>query len=73
MYGVPVTFDITAGGGSLTGASPLTDATGHASVGSWTLGSTPMLNVLTATAHGPAGTGFQGNPRVFDANAQPQP
>ena len=73
MYGVPVTFGITAGGGSLTGANPQTDATGHASVGSWTLGSTPMVNVLTATAHGPAGTGFQGNPRVFDANAQPQP
>ena len=71
MYGVPVTFAITAGGGSLTGANPLTDATGHATVGSWTLGPTPMLNVLTATAHGPAGTGFLGNPRTFDASAQP--
>ena len=70
MYGVPVTFDITQGGGSLTGANPLTDATGHASVGSWILGPTPGLNVLTATAHGPAGTGFAGNPRTFDARAQ---
>jgi hypothetical protein len=49
LTGVTVTFAITAGGGTLTGASVATDASGTATVGSWTLGPEPGANSLTAT------------------------
>ena len=38
--GVSVTFAVATGGGSVTGGSATTDATGIATVGSWTLGTT---------------------------------
>jgi hypothetical protein len=38
VSGVSVTFSIGSGGGSLTGASAVTNAQGIATVGSWTLG-----------------------------------
>lgn len=47
-----VTFTVTGGGGSVTGASVKTDGTGTATVGSWTLGTTTAVNTLTATAIG---------------------
>ena len=50
LANVRVTFVVTAGGGVVAGASKLTDATGIASVDSWTLGNTPGTNTLTATA-----------------------
>jgi hypothetical protein len=46
---VPVTFVVTSGGGSVTGANPTTNASGVATVGSWTLGPAPGANSLTAT------------------------
>ncbi|MBI4421428.1 MAG: hypothetical protein HY560_11445 [Gemmatimonadetes bacterium] len=52
---VPVTFAVESGGGSLTGAAQQTDAQGIARVGSWTLGTVPGVNTLTATAGGAAG------------------
>jgi adhesin/invasin len=64
--GVPVSFDVSAGGGSGTGAAQSTGADGTAAVGSWTLGPTPGTNQLTATANTP---GIMGNPIVFDATA----
>jgi adhesin/invasin len=48
--GVPVTFAVTGGGGSVTGADQVTSATGTATVGSWTLGTAPGPNTMTATA-----------------------
>jgi hypothetical protein len=59
---VQVTFQVTGGGGSLTGATATTDANGVATVGSWTvqLGT----NTLTATV---AGAGITGNPVTFTA------
>src|SRR6266480_3921375 len=48
--GVPVTFTVAAGGGSVTGDNVATGATGVATVGSWTLGTDPGTNALTATA-----------------------
>jgi len=55
--GVTVTFAVATGGGSLTGATPLTNAAGAATVGSWTLGTTAGSNTLTATVSGlPAAT-----------------
>ncbi|HXY18968.1 MAG TPA: Ig-like domain-containing protein [Gemmatimonadales bacterium] len=50
--GQAVTFAVASGGGTVTGGSTTTNAAGIATVGSWTLGSTPGPNTLTATATG---------------------
>jgi hypothetical protein len=49
LASISVTFAVTSGGGSLTGASAVTDASGIATVGSWTLGSVVGSNTMTAT------------------------
>ena len=63
VSGVTVTFAVTAGGGSITGGTVVTDANGRASVGSWTLGTAAGPNTLTATASG------VGTPVSFAATA----
>ena len=50
--GATVTFVVASGGGSVTGATATTDATGTAHVGSWTLGNTAGPNTLTASVSG---------------------
>jgi hypothetical protein len=50
--GVTVTFAVVSGGGSITGAVATTNAAGIAAVGSWTLGTTPGANSLSATVAG---------------------
>src|SRR5206468_488868 len=60
--GVTVTFAVAPGSGSITGASQTTNASGIASVGSWTLGTTAGTNTLTATA-----SGLTGSPVTFTA------
>jgi alpha-tubulin suppressor-like RCC1 family protein len=60
--GFTVAFAIAAGGGSVTGASPVTDAGGIAAVGSWRLGPAKGNNSLTATA-----PGLSGSPTTFTA------
>ncbi len=45
---VEVTFSVTAGGGTVTGATVTTDAQGRATLGGWTLGTTPGVNTVTA-------------------------
>lgn len=50
--GVVVTFVVTDGGGTLTGAEATSNADGIAAVTSWTLGTEVGLNVLNATATG---------------------
>ena len=52
LAGVTVTFAVTAGGGTLTGATATTNANGIATVGSWTLGPAPAINTLTASVAG---------------------
>ena len=52
MPNVRVTFVVTAGGGTTSGASQLTDASGIATVEDWTLGDAPGAQTLTATAGG---------------------
>lgn len=47
--GVTVTFSVTSGGGAVTGGTVVTDASGIATVGSWTLGATVGANALAAT------------------------
>src|SRR5262249_43935555 len=49
IAGVTVTFAVTGGGGLLTGATPTTNASGIATVGSWQLGSSTGPNSLSAT------------------------
>ena len=62
VAGVSVTFAATAGGGSLTGATALTNASGVATVGGWTLGATAGANTVTATS-----AGLSGSPVSFSA------
>jgi adhesin/invasin len=64
VAGVTVTFAVTAGGGSVTGASTTTDAFGVASASSWVLGASAGQNTLTATV---TGSGISGNPVTFNA------
>ena len=71
QYGNPVpgrgvTFAVASGGGSVAGGSATTNASGIATVGSWTLGPVGGSNTLTATA---SGSGVAGNPVTFAATA----
>jgi hypothetical protein len=52
MAGVAVTFAVTAGGGVLVGGSATTNASGIATVTSWTLGAAAGTNTVTATVAG---------------------
>jgi hypothetical protein len=65
--GDTVLFAVASGGGSVTGSSQVSDATGHATVGSWTVGASPGIDTLTATA---AGNGIAGNPAAFTDSAR---
>ena len=58
VSGTTVQFAVTAGGGSLGRASAVTDATGVASAGTWTLGNTAGVNTVTATVSGLAPVQF---------------
>jgi alpha-tubulin suppressor-like RCC1 family protein len=49
IAGVAVAFVVTAGGGTLTTSSPVTDATGTARIGAWRLGLTPGVNGLSVS------------------------
>lgn len=64
VVGTTVSFAVTAGGGAVTGASATTNASGIATVGSWTLGASPGTNTLSATAAGIA------TPVTFSATGQ---
>lgn len=62
VAGVNVTFAVATGGGSATGLPATTNASGIATVGSWTLGTTAGANTLTATV-----AGLAGSPVTFSA------
>jgi alpha-tubulin suppressor-like RCC1 family protein len=66
LTGVEVIFAVTGGGGSIPGSTAITASNGIASVASWTLGTTPGTNTLTATV---SAGGVAGNPVTFTANA----
>src|SRR3989449_4932087 len=68
VQGVGVTFAPASGGGSITGAEQTTNASGIATVGSWTLGTTAGTNTLTATA-----AGLAGSPVTFTATGTAGP
>ncbi|HYX91597.1 MAG TPA: hypothetical protein VE782_08545, partial [Myxococcaceae bacterium] len=52
VAGLVVTFAVTGGGGSVTGAQTETDPEGVATLGSWTMGPSEGFNTLTATVPG---------------------
>jgi adhesin/invasin len=76
VQGISVTFAVTGGGGSITGNSATTDASGIAQVGSWTLGTVAGANTLSASSAGLSGspvsftaTGLVGSPTTITLNA----
>jgi hypothetical protein len=69
--GLPVTFAVVQGNGSITGASQVTNADGNASPGSWTIGTIAGLQRLTATAID-AGVGTSASVSL-NVTAQPGP
>jgi len=58
VAGVEVTFVVTGGGGSVSGAGQTTSSSGIARVGDWTLGSSPGRNTLEARAAVKPSRGF---------------
>jgi adhesin/invasin len=64
VAGVAVTFAIASGGGSITGGASVSDASGIATAGTWTLGPSVGANTVTATA-----AGLTGSPVLFSATA----
>ncbi len=61
-----VFFSVSGGGGSVTGAGAVTNPTGVATVGSWTLGPAVGANRLTALV---VANGVTANPVTFNATA----
>jgi hypothetical protein len=52
MAGVTITFSVSTGGGNVSGQTAVSDASGTATLGSWTLGKAVGPNSLTAQASG---------------------
>src|SRR5262249_33998876 len=67
VSGFQVTFAVTAGGGTLSAATPLTDASGQAQT-VLTLGKAAGANAVTATA-----PGLGGSPLTFTAGGTARP
>ena len=67
LAGVGVHFAVQAGGGTLSGADPVTNEDGVAQVGAWTLGSAPGRNLVRATVDGLSDVDV-----VFEAMALPE-
>jgi len=65
VAGVTITFSVTAGGGSITGPTQVTDLNGIATVGSWTLGTALGVNELKANFS----TGVSRGSTIFVATA----
>jgi hypothetical protein len=55
VAGVAVSFSVTAGAGSLSGANAVTDSNGIATLAGWTLGANPGVQTVLATAAGITG------------------
>ncbi|HEX2218691.1 MAG TPA: Ig-like domain-containing protein [Gemmatimonadales bacterium] len=66
LSGIPVTFRVTEGGGSVSGGTPVTDRDGVAAVGAWRLGTSAGANELVAEV---SGQDLSGSPVVFSATA----
>jgi hypothetical protein len=64
LGGIPVTFTVTGGGGTVSDNTPVTGSDGVATVGQWRLGPIVGENTLSATV---AGQDLSGSPVVFSA------
>lgn len=62
VSGLTVTFAVASGGGNVTAATAVTNSSGVAQVGSWTLGAVAGVNTATATS-----SGVTGSPVTFTA------
>jgi len=62
VSGLTVTFTVMTGGGSMSSNTDVTDDSGVATAGAWTLGSSPGANSVQVTR-----TGVQGSPRTITA------
>jgi adhesin/invasin len=70
LPGIPVSFKVTAGGGTATGRTPITGSDGVATVGGWTLGPKVGTNTMQATL---SGLEVSGSPVSFSATGTPGP
>jgi hypothetical protein len=61
VVGATVMFEVTGGGGSVTGATQITDSQGIATVGSWKAGPTQTVNTLRAFSSRSNDVVFTGN------------
>ncbi len=66
LGGIPVTFTVTGGGGTVSGNTPVTGSDGVATVGEWRLGPAVGENTLSAAV---AGQNLSGSPVVFSATS----
>lgn len=66
LRGIPVTFRVTQGDGTVSGGTPVTDDEGVATVGAWRLGTSAGANELVAEV---SGQELSGSPVVFRATA----
>jgi invasin-like protein/Big-like domain-containing protein len=70
LSGIPVTFTVTRGGGTVSENTPVTGDDGVATVGEWKLGRSAGANTLSAAV---AGQDLAGSPVVFSATGVPGP
>jgi hypothetical protein len=70
LSGIPVTFTVTAGDGTVSDNTPVTGQDGIATVGEWKLGGATGENTLSAAV---AGLDLSGGPVVFSATGTPGP
>jgi adhesin/invasin len=68
LGGIPVTFTVTGGAGTVSDNTPVTGSDGVATVGEWKLGTTTGDNTLSAAV---AGQDLDGSPVVFSATGEP--
>ncbi|MEO7353727.1 MAG: hypothetical protein ABIZ70_05170, partial [Gemmatimonadales bacterium] len=77
VAGVTVTFTVVLNNGSVTGATPVTDASGRASLGGWTLGAAAGVNRVSASVAGTNSVlfeaqGLSGAPTIVSASTTTQ-
>ena len=69
VRGVTVTFQVSAGGGTVTSNSAVTDSRGIASAGEWTIGSRAGSNTLSASVSGLSAINFSATGTAGAASA----
>jgi Invasin, domain 3/Bacterial Ig-like domain (group 1)/Filamin/ABP280 repeat len=70
LPGIPVSFKVTAGGGAVTGGTPVTGTDGVATVEGWKLGPKVGANTLQASI---SGLEVSGSPVIFTGTGTPGP